>query len=183
MSQPLLCKISEYICLRTRVLIQCHQQRQSCLIHWGNWGKFKNDLKTHSTILVISIFTRVLNIKYRPFKWVFFQYGEKQQITILLSFLKIIFMATFLVLHENYDHYSEFLSWFCFPCLPSLGRHTRIINHTLPWMALLYFQILNSSSNKDLPSQRILKSMSLNIGKQFNTKKHGVKVLNKNNTA
>lgn len=47
-------KTTVYVRVRTRVLIQCHEQ-QSCLIHWGTLGKSENSLKTHSTIPFIPI--------------------------------------------------------------------------------------------------------------------------------
>lgn len=164
-------KTTVYVRVRTRVLIQCHEQ-QSCLIHWGTLGKSENSLKTHSTILFIPILFSQgvwVNIKVKAlqmnlssiwYKWAddqhtFIQKKKSSPWPVYQQCVKITIIPSIL------------RSCFRLPYHHMVGHHTHITNLPLFWMALLYFQILNPSSNKDLLSHRILKSMSLDIGKQF----------------
>lgn len=74
------------------------------------------------------------------------QCGENEQIIILLPFAEIILMVNLLALHENHNHYSVLRPWFDILCFPAMGHHTHVMNHIPSWLALLYFQILKSSS-------------------------------------
>lgn len=83
-------------------------------------------------------------------------------------------MASFPAICENENHNSA--HFLVLPSLPTFhppptrGHDSHVINYTLSSMALLCCQILNSSSNRDLPFQRILKLMSLDIGEKFKKK-------------